>query len=229
MNWARAVERNSEALQAIIAALFAMLGLAGGGAAVRIPRALHRAVLRVLRPAESAMRRLIVIAARGLAVAVPPSRPMPRPPVGPAGQSGRDRLSFPLCDPRKRFFRPRRIRSRFVPRVRVFGDPLVPAWWAQPPRAAAAPADDGLIDARRVAMRLEALKRALDDLPRQARRLARLQARRQNVPGLRPKRRCGRGGRPAIASAPFTRSTACSPNATASPAMRWPPTRPRVC
>ena len=38
----------------------------------------HRAVLRVLRPAESAMRRLIVIAARGLVVKVVPSRPMPK-------------------------------------------------------------------------------------------------------------------------------------------------------
>ena len=29
MDWARAIERNSEALGAIVAALFAMLGLAG--------------------------------------------------------------------------------------------------------------------------------------------------------------------------------------------------------
>jgi hypothetical protein len=57
MDWARAIERNSEALKAIVAALFAMLGLAGEVTVARIPQPLHRAVLRVLRPAESAMRR----------------------------------------------------------------------------------------------------------------------------------------------------------------------------
>ena len=65
MDWDLAIKRNSEALKGIIAALFAMLGL-DGDAVSRIPRSLHRAVLRVLRPAESAVRRLIVIAARGL-------------------------------------------------------------------------------------------------------------------------------------------------------------------
>ncbi len=68
MDWARAIERNSEALEGIIEALFAMLGLASDATVSRIPQPLHRAVLRVLRPAESAMRRLIVIAARGLVV-----------------------------------------------------------------------------------------------------------------------------------------------------------------
>ena len=63
MDWARAIERNSEALKGIVETLFAMLGLAP---VVRLPRSVHSAVLRVLRPAESAMRRLIVIAARGL-------------------------------------------------------------------------------------------------------------------------------------------------------------------
>ena len=67
-DWAGAIERNSEALKGIVAALFAMLGLDGEDAVSRIPQPLHRAVLRVLRPAESAMRRLIVIAARGLVV-----------------------------------------------------------------------------------------------------------------------------------------------------------------
>src|SRR5687767_6930651 len=98
MDWALAIERNSEALKAIVAALFAMLGLAGGAAVARIPRALYRAVLGVLRPAESAMRRLIVIAARGLEVKLAPARPMP---AGPFGRGGRHRPSFQLFDPRK--------------------------------------------------------------------------------------------------------------------------------
>ena len=83
MDWNRAIERNSEALKDIVAALFTMLELAGEATVARIPQTLHSAVLRVLRPAESAVRRLVVIAARGLVVKLAPSRPMP------AGQSGR--------------------------------------------------------------------------------------------------------------------------------------------
>ena len=60
MDWARAIERNSEALKGIVETLFAMLGLAGSDMVARIPQPLHRAVLRVLRPAESALRRLII-------------------------------------------------------------------------------------------------------------------------------------------------------------------------
>jgi hypothetical protein len=41
-----------------------------------LPRHLHRAILRLLRPAEAATRRLIIAAARGLVVVLPPA---PRP------------------------------------------------------------------------------------------------------------------------------------------------------
>ena len=58
-DWDLAIKRNSEALNGIVAELFAMLGLAGD-AVRRIPRSLHSAVLHVLRPAESAVRRLII-------------------------------------------------------------------------------------------------------------------------------------------------------------------------
>ena len=77
MDWDLAIKRNSEALKGIIEVLFALLGLDGTDAASRIPHSLHRAVLRVLRPAESAVRRLIVVAARGVVVKLAPSRPMP--------------------------------------------------------------------------------------------------------------------------------------------------------
>ena len=87
MDWARAIERNSEALKGIIADLFVMLGLSGEATVSRLPRSVHSAVLRVLRPAESAMRRLIIIAARGLVVklAPTPSRPKPAGPIGKGG------------------------------------------------------------------------------------------------------------------------------------------------
>ena len=82
MDWARAIERNSEALVGIVEALFAMLGLVGSDTVGRIPQSLHSAVLRILRPAESAVRRLVVIAARGLIVKAVPARPMPALPIG---------------------------------------------------------------------------------------------------------------------------------------------------
>ena len=73
MDWNAAIERNREALKRILAMLVAMAELAGGGAT--LPRHLHRAVLRLLRPAESAARRLVIVAARGLVVTLPPPRP----------------------------------------------------------------------------------------------------------------------------------------------------------
>ncbi len=176
-NWDLAIKRNSEALKGIIEALFAMLGLDGEASVGRIPHRLHRAVLRVLRPAESAVRRLIVVAARGLVVKVAPSRPMPKGQI--VSKGGGSRLpAFKLCD--KRIFfpelsNPRVKYTKNPPRIHVFPyDPLVPR-----PAVVPAPPPDGLINAKRLARRLQALKSALEDLPRQARRMARWRARRE--------------------------------------------------
>jgi hypothetical protein len=178
MDWARAIERNSEALKGIIEALFAMLGLAPMG---RLPRSVRSAVLRVLRPAESAMRRLVVIAARGLVVKLVAARPMP---AGPIGKGRLSRPSFQLFDPRKNFARQRRRAfARNPPRIHFFGsDPLVAALWpALEPAADPTPPPDGLVNAGCLTRRLNALKLALDDLPRQARRLARWRVRREKA------------------------------------------------
>ena len=191
MDWTRAIKRNSEALKGIVEALFAMLGLAGVAPMGRIPQPLHRAMLRVLRPAESAVRRLIVIAARGLVVKLAASRPISRPmPAGLIGKGGHSPPSFQLFDQRKNFEALRQHRRRFTrnpPRIHFFGgDPTVAALWpARPPAAAPAPPPDGLINAARLARRLQALKLALEDLPRQARRLARWRVRRENAPGAK--------------------------------------------
>ena len=75
MDWDLAIKRNSEVLAGIVETLFAMLGLVGEATVARLPWPTYRAVLRVLRPAESALRRLIVVAARGLVVAPAMSRP----------------------------------------------------------------------------------------------------------------------------------------------------------
>ncbi len=175
--------RNSEALKRIVETLFAMLGLAGNATVARLPRSLHSAVLRVLRPAESAMRRLVVIAARGLVVKLAPSRPMP---AGPIGKGCRLRSSFQLFDPRKNFAFLRQHRqaiARIPPRIHIFGsDPRVAAMWSAPrPLADPAPPPDGLVNAQRLSRRLQALKLALEDLPRQARRLARWRLRRETA------------------------------------------------
>ena len=181
MDWARAIERNSEALKGIVAELFAMLGLAGGATAARLPRSVHRAVLRLLQPTESAVRRLVVIAARGLVVKLAPARPMP---AGPIGQGGRLRPSFQLFDPRKSFIPSRNgTAPRFAPRIHIFAsDPRVAALWSAPqPAADPAPPPDGLVNAERLTRRLHALKLALEDLPRQAKRLARWRVRRETA------------------------------------------------
>ena len=187
MDYTKALERNAQALAAIILALGAMLraGIIGEG---RITKILRLAVLRILTPAESAVRRLIVIAARGL--------------KGPfsiggwslhwPGESRRredavTRLTFPLFDPQKRALPPP-PEPRAVPRVRGFGDML------RNPRLAVLvkelaeplPSADPTIDARRLYWRLDALQKALGDLPGQARRLVRLTLRRKAASKKKP-------------------------------------------
>ena len=58
MDWDHAIKRNSEVLAGIVESLFMMLGLVGEATVSRISWPAYRAVLRVLRPAESALRRL---------------------------------------------------------------------------------------------------------------------------------------------------------------------------
>ena len=90
MNWHLAVEKNHEALRRILATLVALVGMTDGasvnpGVARKntLPRHLHRYVLRLLRPAEAATRRLIIVAARGLVVKLPPFRPRKPSPKKP--------------------------------------------------------------------------------------------------------------------------------------------------
>jgi len=186
MDWDLAIKRNSEALRGIVETLFALLGLDGPETVGPIPHRLHRAVLRVLRPAESAVRRLIVVAARGLVVKVAPSRPMPKGQRIGKGR-GPSRPAFKLCD--KRIFfpeldNPRVKYAKYPPRVLFLGpDSRLDDLWPRPqPVAKPVSPPDGLVSATRISRRLQALKSALDDLPRQARRMARWRVRRENMP-----------------------------------------------
>jgi hypothetical protein len=189
LDWDLAIKRNSEALKDIIAGLFAMLELVGGITVAQLPRSVHSAVRRVLWPAESALRRLIVIAARGLVVKLASPHPGLHPkPVGAIRKGGGSRLSFQLFDTRKNFaIRPRRKGPRVVPRIHFFNsDSTVTSLWLgrppTPPPAKTPSSDDALVNAVPLTRRLEALKLALEDLPRQARRFARWRARREAMP-----------------------------------------------
>ena len=196
MDWAKAIEFNQSALARIVAALFAMLAFAGSSAGARILLPLHRAVSRVLHPAESAVRRLIVIAARGVVVKVLPARTMPPScPMTPASQiskgfapagTRRRRVSFRLFDKRQQFlpWRPTPASAKDWPRIHFFGvSPLVPLFQRQSVERRSAVREvakpDGTVSALRLGLRLAAVKMALDDLPRQAFRLARWRIRRK--------------------------------------------------
>ena len=87
-----AIEWNRLALKRIVAALIVMAGLdvdheapAEGTTRPTLPRYLWLAILRLLRPAEAAARRLIIAAARGITVTLPPPRERKPKPV-PAEQ-----------------------------------------------------------------------------------------------------------------------------------------------
>jgi hypothetical protein len=205
-DWAGAIELNREALGRIVAALFVLLGIDGADTVSRIPPKLHRAVLRVLHPAESAVRRLIVIAARGVVVMLAPSRPMPKRQI--ISKGGGSRLpAFRLFDTRKSFpeLVQRRVKyAKYPPRIHFFGpDSTVDDLWpGRPPVAAPISPPNGLVNAARLARRLNALKSALDDLPRQAKRLANWRLRREAMPSpkfrspLRPGRPPGHRKKP---------------------------------
>ena len=152
MDWDLAIKRNSEILIEIVADLFTMLGLVGEATVSRLSWPAYRAVLRVLRPAESALRRLIVVAARGLVVKPAGSCPKPARAVKP-GKRGTSRPSFQLFDPRTRIMLPRRRKlPRTFPRIHMFNadGKLVTCTAAPPQPAHPAPAKSavGMVNGR---------------------------------------------------------------------------------
>jgi len=220
MGGTAAIEHNRQALKRILAAIVAMAGLL---LEPILPRRLYLAVLRLLRPAESATRRLIIAMARGLAVTLPP-RPrkaahkikvlplIVRDGFGtgivlPSGAPIPASLAHLISPAPKRCLRtlaltdaPLRWRARrrpaaaaSIPRIAVPGVTTIFAASARKP-----PAPDDAIDASRLVQRLEVLRRALDDLPGQARRLALWRARQGRSRGQGRFRRLSplRPGRP---------------------------------
>jgi hypothetical protein len=159
-----------------------------------LPRRVHRAVYRLLRAAEAAVRRLIVVVGRDMAATEPVLAPLP-PASGPlvrqvqinlglahapaagtqaaAEPAAPRKLAFPLLDPLPDPTAPPfLLRTSGVPRISVPGwTPLFPV----APKHEPSPNDP--IDAGYLRRRLDALASALADLPRQALRLARWRAR----------------------------------------------------
>jgi hypothetical protein len=198
MNWPLAIARNRTALLAVVATIIAFLG---GREAVAGPitRRLRNAALALLRPAESAARRLIVISSRGLVVA---PRPAPVLAIAPGGgASGVFRSSvFRLFDRRKRFvLKLKAPPPKGVPRIRTFWSAAT-SWSSAAAPYSVQPAaplilslskgaqtdPDAPVDSNRLRRRLGALERALADLPHQARRLARWRARERTRREVRP-------------------------------------------
>lgn len=171
MDWPLAIDRNRNALRLIVAALMAMVNAAMRGKVLTLPRHVHSAVMLILRPAESAVRRLIVFAARGLPLKPLAARSLPDGlPAFPATGALKT-PAFCLFDPLKHFML-EDFDTGALPRIGFFGtfDPAFFAAHQSPPEEP--------VNAARLYGRLRALRSALDDLSRQARRLARWQARR---------------------------------------------------
>lgn len=177
MNWTRAIDINRDALTHIIMGLVALL--AAQGEALRLPRVVYQMLLRSLYPAESAVRRLIVIVARGLVVPDTPSRPMPQGLV--IAGSSKGRMSFQLFDSRKAFGDPDDMPTAISgPHIR-FIDALSPrqvflAKFINPREATCSEAET-----LRIRHRLGLLARALEQLAREAKRMARWQKRRAQM------------------------------------------------
>jgi hypothetical protein len=203
MDQTAAIERHRDALLLIVASLYTLIGLAEGGIIERLSSSLHHKVLILLRPAEAAVRRLIIAAAQGLVVKARGSRPFPKGRVIAGKRQGR--LSFPLFDPPPP--RDRRRRSganRVVPRIRSleigFGPLIPPFLRPAPPQPEPEPEPerkDG-VNAVPLSRRLAAIMRALKDLPAQARRYARLKAKLEAAQPLKRRAILRRGPPPSL-------------------------------
>ena len=202
MDWVFSIERNREPLLGHILGLFALIGLVEGGMVERVSRPIYRRALTVLKSAESAVRRLIIVMARDIVVEPRPKRPMPagifRSRKGTfqgkgqvngksqgQGQEKKPRgPSFSLFDPEKRSdagrVRRRRRHKGPEPRIRVLDyDPLIPeAIWPRTPAPTPAPQQiekvrDNTVSAKRLCRRLFAIFGALTNMEREAERYAR--------------------------------------------------------
>jgi hypothetical protein len=185
MGWDEIIEGNRQRILAAIAPLLAVLGFDPKRRG-EMPRHFYNVFIILLRPAESAVRRLIIMAARGIIVKLAASRAFPAALKLRLAEKDADEERIPafcLIDPLKRFapdgfewskeWGKDRSKEQALPRISVPG--LIDPVFAEP--APIASRDDP-IDTEALVRRIRALKAALDNLPRHARQLARWKARR---------------------------------------------------
>lgn len=188
MDYALAIDRQREPLVRIVATLLAMIGLADGGSVERLRRPLYRRVLALLRPAEAAVRRLIIAASRDLLVKPWAKRSAPKRIAGSGKGKRRRRRSFRLFDPLPGHGRlKRRLPDRGAgPRISFYdADQRFPGYrqialFSPPPQPK--PSTDGTVNALSLCRRLDAIRHALQNLPGQARRYARWRAKAASEP-----------------------------------------------
>jgi len=165
MNWSvdDAAEIQRGALLRVVLALFTSLRILVGGTASKptVLRRNRRFLWILLRPAEAATRRLIVIAARRMEIA--PFDAVAAK-LAPKREQGKPR--FPLIDPRKDFGERSRKPKGPGPRITEIGVDRREPTPEKPLRL-----DDDAVDATRLLRRLRAIRAALEDIPAQARRL----------------------------------------------------------
>jgi hypothetical protein len=165
MDWARAIEINRIALTRIVAELLAMIGVMSDAA-----------VERLLRPAESALRRLIVIAARGVVVKPAAKHSMPK---GLVIVSKRSRpMAFRLFDKRQTFDFIK-TQNPLIVYVKTYEsnpfNPFSSFYQSRPKDRVSSPS------VTQLSRRLAAVAHALENLSSQARRMARWKARRKTI------------------------------------------------
>ena len=176
MDYALAIRRNRDQLRTIVLALFALARMRVGGSLFALPRSTFAMVMLVLRPAESCVRRLIVIAAHSLVLKprTPRNfvilRPRPEDPVSAMPDGIIPTRAFKLFHPLKSF------------------DPdsiwdTEPVWESgyglqHTHYSSTLESTETTLNATQLGQRLNALFRALDTIPHQARRLIRWQAKR---------------------------------------------------
>jgi hypothetical protein len=167
MDWELAIHRNRQALITIIVALMTSLGLVDGAMLKRLPGNLYRKALLIIRPAEAAVRRLIMMAALQLGPKQFRARPQhsSHPDFASFARSNNETIpNFNLIDPLKSF-------GEQTPDFEILGNS-----YHQFLEDNDIPSVTTRVCALTLSRRLLALKHALDTLPKQAKRLARWHA-----------------------------------------------------
>lgn len=160
MNWQLAISRNREALLTFVVALMQRLGVIDGGHLTTLPNYLYRKTLIILRQAEFAVRRLIVIAAHEMRLSGLRQQKIRPTATNFALLKPRSEdkiLTFNLIDPLK-------DHSSDMPDFDIYNVAT---------KTNSAAIDHTPVPAVSLGRRLLALKKALDSIPHQAKRLVR--------------------------------------------------------